>query len=89
MMYICSLKSRTFLYLDFCNTYALIGVPGEEYPKLADVGREFENSEPASEPRSLLLATVALGVEGRSPKTNATRSSIAFLSLPAEVVVVL
>lgn len=68
-------------------TYALMGVPGDEYPKLAEVGRE-ENSEPASEPRSLPLAVVAFGVDGRSPKTRATRSSIAFLSRPAEPVVV-
>lgn len=59
-----------------------MGVPGEEYPKLAEVGRELEKSDPASEPRSLPACVVALGVEGRSPKTKATRSSIAFLSLP-------
>lgn len=72
-----------------------MGVPGDEYPKLAEVGRELENSEPASEPRSLPFpprtppGLAVFGVEGRSPKTRATKSSIAFLSLPVvELVVV-
>lgn len=47
----------------------------------------MEKSEPASE-RSLPAAAEAFGVEGRSPKTRATRSSIAFLSLPVVDVVV-
>ena len=76
------------MYVLIANTYALTGVPGDEYPKLADDGRELDNSELVSEPRSLLFAAILLGVEGRSPKTNATRSSIAFLSLPTELVVV-
>jgi hypothetical protein len=43
----------------------------------------LEKSDPASEPRSLPgVVALAFGVEGRSPKTKATRSSIAFLSLP-------
>jgi hypothetical protein len=77
------------------HIYWLIGVPGDEYPKLAEVGRELEKSDPASEPRSLPPVptppgvVAAFGVEGRSPKTKATRSSIAFLSLPVvELVVV-
>lgn len=75
--------------VNFFLSYVLTGVPGEEYPKLAEVGRELEKSDPASEPRSLPFCVAALGVEGRSPKTRATRSSIAFLSLPVfEVVVV-